>query len=426
MAEIKLLKINSSGFNAEHDSSADDIVFNDITAGNQIDVTSGVTLTNNITFNAVTDTIAGIQNQNLLDKTANESITGDWTIETGHALTITDAPVNGTDAVNKDYADALISGIEWQDSVLDKDLNAAPGAPTTGDRYIVGTGVASGDDWFGEENNIAEWDGSQWVFTTVQEGFGTWIDDEDAHYVYNGSAWVKFGSTVTHNNLSGLQGGNGSTEYYHMTATEDTWLAAALVAVPDGSNLADITGTETISGTWNITGELDINAGDLVLPSAAMGSPEEGSIYWDASSDILYVYDGSNYVNVNTGGEAEKITVLYTAGENLAQYDAVYVSGNDTVMKAAAGSLPGGKCIGIATTAINSAATGYICTEGLLAGAITSLGFSAGDTIWLDTTAGALTNTVPTGAGNIVIKVGYAKNTTDMYVRIGEITVRAS
>jgi hypothetical protein len=38
----------------------------------------GVRFDSNITFDAVTNTIAGIQNQNLLDKTANEIVSGEW------------------------------------------------------------------------------------------------------------------------------------------------------------------------------------------------------------------------------------------------------------------------------------------------------------------------------------------------------------
>ena len=53
----------------------------------------------------------------------------------------------------KGYVDALVQGIDWQDSVLDKNLSTPPVSPSTGDRYIVaagGTGAwEQGHRWTG-------------------------------------------------------------------------------------------------------------------------------------------------------------------------------------------------------------------------------------------------------------------------------------
>ena len=92
--------------------------------------------------------------------------------------------------------------LEWQNSVKDKDLSAPPGAPSTGDRYIVASGGSGA--WSGEDDNIAEWSGSAWGFVASTEGFACWVDDEDVVYIFNGSAWVKFGTIVDHGNLLGL------------------------------------------------------------------------------------------------------------------------------------------------------------------------------------------------------------------------------
>ena len=48
-----------------------------------------------------------------------------------------------------------------------------------------------------------------------------WVEDEDVLYTYNGSSWVKFGATITHNNTSGLQGGT-TNQYYHLTSAQYT------------------------------------------------------------------------------------------------------------------------------------------------------------------------------------------------------------
>ena len=112
MSQVKLLKINASGLPEEMDTANDDITLNSYTAATSFDVTSGVSIGQNITFNAVTDTIAGIQNQNLLDKTAAETISANYTIATGFDLILTDQPVNDTDAANKLYVDTQLATIE--------------------------------------------------------------------------------------------------------------------------------------------------------------------------------------------------------------------------------------------------------------------------------------------------------------------------
>ena len=255
MTEIKILKIGStSGYPEEHDSANDDIIFNDIEAGNQLSVTSGVTITTDIAFNAVTDTIAGIQNQNLVDKSASE----------------------------------------------------------------------------------------------------------------------------------------------------------------------------TISGSWTYTGTVDVNGGDLVLPLAASGTPASGDTYWDDSTNTLYVYDagGAAYVNVGATGTASGVVTSYTAGTGgIAQYDAVYISANDTVLKADATTTSTAGVIGFARTAIAASATGEIQHNGVLSGVLT--GATAGDTYYLDTTAGAVSSSIPTGSGNNVVKVGRAKNGTDLQIELQFFTIRA-
>ncbi len=141
----------------------------------------------------------------------------------------------------KTYVDSIASGLSWQESVIDKDLNDPPAVPTTGDRYIVSWPAASATgDWTGHDNEIAEWDGSAWQFTSVIEGMATWIEDEDVQYVWNGSSWAKLGTTLTHSNLLGLQGGNGGSELYHLTSAEHgavtgSKTANTVFASPDGS-----------------------------------------------------------------------------------------------------------------------------------------------------------------------------------------------
>lgn len=65
-------------------------------------------------------------------------------------------------------------------------LNTPPGSPATNDAYLVGTSGTG--DWSGQDNNLAIWNGSAWIFTTPQDGDFLYDKDEDAQKRYT-TAW---------------------------------------------------------------------------------------------------------------------------------------------------------------------------------------------------------------------------------------------
>ena len=95
--------------------------------------------------------------------------------------------------------------IEPQASVKDKDLLTPPTSPTTGDRYIIATGTATGV-WVGLNNHISEYNGSAWVDYTPAIGWTCYVDDEQKMYSWNGTAWVRTGGA-----LQTITAGNGLT-----------------------------------------------------------------------------------------------------------------------------------------------------------------------------------------------------------------------
>lgn len=77
----------------------------------------------------------------------------------------------------------------WQRPVL-AIQNAPPGSPAKADRYLVGT--AGSDAWVGHDNEIAIYDGTQWLFDVPSEGWFVWVLALDVLYQHTGVAWVEY------------------------------------------------------------------------------------------------------------------------------------------------------------------------------------------------------------------------------------------
>lgn len=141
----------------------------------------------------------------------------------------------------------------------DKDLSTPPGSPATGDVYIVAASPTG--DWSGHANHIAYFD-QIWRFITPNEGMMLWVNDEDAHYTYNGSAWAAAGMGMV-NLASGVtgtlpvaNGGTGQTSYTN---------GQLLIGNTTGNTLtkATLTGTANEMTVTNGAGSITLS-----LPSA--------------------------------------------------------------------------------------------------------------------------------------------------------------
>jgi len=73
-------------------------------------------------------------------------------------------------------------------AVLDRDLNAPPGAPDVNMRYIVGPTPTG--DWAGMSGQVAAWDGAAWVFHAPAPGWLAFVLDENGLLAWSGSAWL--------------------------------------------------------------------------------------------------------------------------------------------------------------------------------------------------------------------------------------------
>jgi hypothetical protein len=209
----------------------------------------------------------------------------------------------------KGYVDSVAQGLDWQDSVLDI-VPLASGVQVTGNRYIASTTSGS---W--TEDNIYEWNGSSWTETVTLEGFAAWVEVLDALYVFSNGAWVQFGSTVTHNNLSGLYGDGAN--YYHLDTAQHS-------ALTDGGNASSY---HIHDDRYYTEGEVDGISGAIVgqIPSLVGYATEfwVNSNFVDNSEMTVISGDIMNNVSNNYISNSEMTTI---SGDIVNQIPTDYIS----------------------------------------------------------------------------------------------------
>lgn len=163
-------------------------------------------------------------------------------------------------------------------------------------------------------------------------------------------------------------------------------------------------------------GEVD----SLVLPKLA-GAPTavptagEGSFLYDTTNDKLWLYTTAGWDDLSTVTSAKYVSNIYTAEEALAAVDAVYISSADSVSKADADVDAKASVIGFAKAAALITTDVEVVSEGVLTG---FSGLTAGSRYFLSATPGLITDTAPTGAGNNIVSVGFAKSATALQIQI--------
>jgi hypothetical protein len=179
------------------------------------------------------------------------AINSSLTVSAGHTVDefSTDGTLSGnsdtalpTEQAVKTYVDSKVSGLDWRAAVISASADTPPSSPATGDRYLLLPTTLNGD-WSGHTDDIAEWDGSAWVFHSPENGWTTHVQDEARYYTYNGntSSWVPLGAEVQHNALNGLQGGLGTDEFFHLSNAEHDAITGSktqntVFAAPDGAS----------------------------------------------------------------------------------------------------------------------------------------------------------------------------------------------
>lgn len=116
-------------------------------------------------------------------------------------------------------------------------------------------------------------------------------------------------------------------------------------------------------------------------------------------------------------------TKSLTASEAISAGDIVNIHDSTGAKARKADATSSGKhAVGFAPSAIANGASGTVQFEGTISGLS---GLTIGATYYLSTTAGGITTTAPTGAGQIVQKVGVAISATELSFEPGTVIQRA-
>jgi hypothetical protein len=202
-------------------------------------------------------------------------------------------PISVNDATSKNYVDTLFSSaITYTSPVYDL-ASSDPGVTSNGRRYIDTT------DWNGCGANVivtSDGAGSYSCGQSPSNGLSASVTNLGENYTYNGSAWVSTGSTVNHNSLNGIQGGQIS-EYYHLNFNDYTDLTDGAAQL--GELLTD--GAPTFA---NLTSNGIIQNGDggVGAPSYSFVNDTDTGIYRATNNEISIATGGTRAFTVNGSG----------------------------------------------------------------------------------------------------------------------------
>jgi len=237
--------------------------------------------------------------------------------------------------------------------------------------------------------------------------------------------------------LGAILTGQGSTNDVTLVNDAD----ATVLGIPTGTTNVDIVGTATAS-TFEPDG--DTAAGDnaaigytaaLGLILTGQGSTNDVTIVNDADATVLGVPTGTtnvavagnivladaSSVNISTpllAGTDETFTGLSAqmlAGGAIAAFKLVCIhTTTQEVVTADASAYATARVLGIAPAAISDTATGTVLLHGFIRD--DTFAFTAGSTLYLSETAGAMTHTAPSTDGAFVNVVGVALSPDVVYI----------
>ena len=236
---------------------------------------------------------------------------------------------------NKSYVDTMVQNINWQKAVkaFYDPTPSLPLFPANGDRYIS---LANARGWI--VNRIYEWSSAmvQWVETAPNTGYALYVEGgtvmPDTSVTYNGTEWVKFGSTLDHTTLRNI----GVYTHAQIDAHIDNNTTAHFgqgLKVTDSPSFVAATLTSTVGSTSKTTGTLKI-LGGLGVVGAINADSEKlyGQIQSSNISTGTLIVDGGVGItnDLNVGGN---VKIYITTNSSDINTGSVIVSGGLAVQR---------------------------------------------------------------------------------------------
>lgn len=372
-------------------------------------------------------------------------------------------------AASKAYVDSVAQGLIIKDSVralADADVSSLSGTTTidgvsliAGERVLLtaqtsGSGAIDNGIWVVQSGawtrptDFATGDGCASSFTFVEEGTdyadsgwvcttdagsdvidtnaNNWTQFSGAGQVEAGDGLSKSGNTIDVNPGDGIQ------------ISSDT-VAVELASTNPGLQLTGTSPDKVLSVLPDPNGGVEVNGNGVAvkldgstLQLAASGLSVKGlpSLF-----EINSVATSANVTAANlnelTGGgvtnlhshagadAAERLEELLTAVEACAQGDPVaWSSTADKFAKGDAGNTGDSRIFGVVMDNVAADGQEIVVRRGVAVGVLS--GATPGAVYWL-ANGGGLTPSIPTGVGRRLIRVGYAKNATDLEVKIDDL-----
>ena len=228
----------------------------------------------------------------------------------GHKVTGLASGSATDDAATYGQLASMLNGLDWQGSVLRADLNAPPGSPSIGDRYVVAASPTGA--WSGHTNAIAIYDGGGWTFLTPNKGMTTNIEGgagAGTDICFDGTNWVNIGASVDHNATLNRSADNAHSQYQLGSAKDQNGGYAGL----DVNGLVNkpVKALRTANpdpGSLN-PGDVWVNGVDLRFRNNNGGSPQTETVERQVSKD-----QNGGYAGLDVNGLVNKpVKALRTA-----------------------------------------------------------------------------------------------------------------
>lgn len=223
--------------------------------------------------------------------------------------------------------------------------NAPPGSPATGDTYLVGTSPSGA--WVGHAKDIAEWNGSAWVFTDGVQGDFLYNATTALTYIFRSGNWVQTTGIPALNNgntiSSGLRIGTNnarSLTFETNNVNRGRFDSIGRYYIYDTSLRYSNKYIQVDSLTGRlIATEIPYNDGFIPLSGTLSGSPVTNTVVFNTDDGVASIiannYNGDATVVIESGGDAGVITLTDTNNPNNAisyksGFITVYMDGEDS------------------------------------------------------------------------------------------------